>query len=141
MLLGCVDLDPGEAPLPRGDPQRFALEIQPLLGARCADVGCHGNPTRPFSVYAPRRYRLDPAATFLDQPLTSEELRRNLIQTTAQLAGLDRAETSALLRKPLAPATGGSDHVGGSQFLDPSDAEYQQLRLWAQSCLPAEPVQ
>lgn len=138
LLAGCL-LEVGEAPLPQGDPAAFEAEVQPVLAARCANPACHGSADRPLRVFAPELHRLDPARTHLREPLTDEELLRNAEATAAMLVDFLDAEDSPLLTKPLAEEAGGSAHVGGAQFDDPYEADYQAIRRWSQHALDPEP--
>ena len=136
LLSGCV-LDPGTAPLPEGDPATFVDSVQPVLSARCANPACHGTVDRPFPVFAPGLHRLDPDERYLDTPLSEHELDRNQSAAEAMLASFAAAADSPLLTKPLAPARGGSDHSGGVQFADPTEAEYLALLHWADAAIDA----
>ncbi len=135
LLLGCVT-DPGaEATLPEGDADVFAAEVQPILAARCANPACHGAAERPLEVYAPGLHRLDPADLYLEVPLDSDELDLNRLAAEASLFGYAAAAESPLLTKPLATTAGGSEHSGGVQWADPTEAEYLTLLEWADDAL------
>ncbi len=137
LLLGCLPVTDG-APLPLGDQARFVSEAQPVL-AGCANPACHGSADRPLEVYAVHLHRMDPADTWRDLPLTPEELFWNQVRASAFLWDLAAAEESPLLRKPLAPAAGGTEHVGGVRFEDTSDAEYRALAAWIDHALREAP--
>jgi hypothetical protein len=138
LLAGCA-VDPGAAPLPAGDPDVFLAEVQPILAAGCGNPACHGDPARPFPLFALGLHRLDPADLYLDVPLSDEELDRNQRAAEAMLAGFDAAADSPLLSKPLAPEAGGSEHRGGVQFVDPTEADYLTLERWGDAALSETP--
>ena len=133
-LTACV-IGPGTGDtVPAGDPVAFRAEVQPIL-AGCANPSCHGDPDRPLEVYAAFSHRLDPSMLFLDEPITDEELDLNRLRFCALLTGHPDAEDSAALTKPLDPASGGSEHVGGVVFGDTDEPEYVTLLRWAQDAI------
>lgn len=119
-----------------GGVERFAAQAFPVLESRCAHPGCHGNAQRPFALFAPRRHRLDPAATHRMTPLTDEEMRLNFWQTTAFLLDTQSAEASLLLRLPVHPA----GHGGVFVFPDRDDYGYRTLHAWIQFALDDAPT-
>jgi hypothetical protein len=134
----CAVEVPSAEPWPAlGGVEPFAELAQPVLAERCANPSCHGNPDRPLAVFAVHRYRLDPDATFLDAPLTAEELERNFVRAAAFLLEVDAAEDSALLAKALAREAGGSGHDHGAVFTDRAEHDYVQLLDWATLALDA----
>ena len=129
---GCAS-PPSPRPLPSPDPLAFAAAVQPLLDGRCADPSCHGRPERALSLYSPLHFRSDPRHTYLDEPLDEEELRHNVRMLVAFLVDLPPGTTvddCLVLRKPLALAAGGCDHLGGAQFPSRDERGYRQLRSW-----------
>jgi hypothetical protein len=120
-----------------GPLDRFSASIEPALELRCAQGGCHGRADRPFTLYAPGAYRMDPSRTNLAEPLTDAEVATNALRVAA-LASSGDPEGSIVLRKPLAIAAGGLHHGGGDVFLDRTDRDYLALREWLASCAPAE---
>jgi hypothetical protein len=127
---GC---DVGAGPVeewPRfGGLDAFVEQAQPVLAARCANPSCHGRPERPLALFAVHRHRLDPADTFLDDPLTEEELRHNFNQTTAFLLDVSEPDESLLLVKPR------SEHAGVVVFGDAADYDHVRLREWIELAL------
>lgn len=133
---GCVSA-PGEIAAPeRGSVAAFVELAQPVLAERCANPSCHGDASRPLSLFAVRRHRLDPRDVYLETPLSDEEVAHNFAQTAAFLEGVSRASDSLLLRKPL--ARDGVAHRGGAVFPDDGDYGYQRLRAWIDVALAAE---
>ena len=134
-LFGCV-VGPGTgAPLPLGDPQVFAEEVQPVLAAGCANPSCHGSADRPLELYAPFMHRLDAERVHLDEPLTETELELNRRRSAALLQDCEDPDLSVLLTKPLAPDAGGCEHEGGVIFEDAWEQDYEALRGWASQAI------
>ena len=127
LLVGCVEDSPSEWLLD-ADYEIFVQDVQPIVAARCANPSCHGAAGRPFEIYAPEQHRLDPGEVFLDEALDEEELNRNFACSVAFIQA--SAEASPLLRKPLDPDAGGSEHAGGVQFGDAESSEYQTVLAW-----------
>ena len=116
--------DPTKDP-PRADFAQFRDNVNPVLtgkqgagqgGASCAAGNCHG--TFANSLYL----------TCGDSP---EQLRWNYLVAEEYLA--QTPEQSELLRRPLAPAAGGSYHEGGIIFATPSASGYSTLTDWAKA--------
>jgi hypothetical protein len=128
LCAGCVS-EPGSTAAPDVDLELFDQLAMPVLALHCAGSGCHGTPDRPLALYARSAWRQDPADLVPDPPLTDDELRHNAM---AAFAFVDAAapEDSALLRRPLHPDAGGSDHGGGAQFAEVSDPDYALLLRW-----------
>ena len=103
-----------------------------MFEARCANPSCHGRPDRPFAVYAPRRWRLDPRRTFVDEPLTPEEEARNFEVAVALATEAPSPETSVLLTKPL-ESVAGTYHGGGAIFEGTTDRDYWAVRQWLET--------
>lgn len=132
----CRGPAPELAPLPRfGTTASFVERAQPVLVAGCANPSCHGNAERPLSLFAVHRYRLEPADTWVDAPLTAAEEQHNFLQCSAFLLGLDTPEHSQLLTKPLAVRAGGSGHSGVEVFVDREDYDYRRLLWWVETAL------
>ena len=134
-LLGCVTGPGGQVVQTSPDLEVFVAEVQPVFAARCANATCHGDPARPLEIYAVHNHRFDPDDAYLDSALSEEELRLNYIGARVfidELSWLDDAvvDDCALLAKPLEPGAGGSEHIGGVQFFDSEEAEYQTIRRW-----------
>jgi hypothetical protein len=124
-LLGCgpVEQEYRDAAVP--DEAAFAAEVEPVLERLCANPSCHGRPERPLSVYAPRRFRADPARLFLDEPLTSDEIFANYRSASGFAQGIAAPDDSLLLRKPL----GRAYHAAGTVLFD-TDPEARAIRDW-----------
>jgi hypothetical protein len=131
LSIGGCDADAGGVDAwPRfGGLDAFEEQAQPVLSLRCANPSCHGRPERPLALFAVHRHRLDPADTFVDEPLTEEELRRNFLQTTAFLLDVTEPGESLLLVKPR------SEHAGVIVFGDVADYDHVRLREWIESAL------
>lgn len=135
LLAGCVT-GPGNAgELPLGDDAVFEEEVQPVLGAGCANPSCHGSAGRPLEVFARFQHRLDPDRLHFDEPITADELSLNQEAAAALLLGFDEAVRSPLLTKPLHEHAGGSAHVGGAVFGDTHEPGYGALAAWAQDAI------
>jgi hypothetical protein len=133
LAVGCGP-PPGERPLRLGPLDEFERSVEPILQSRCGQGGCHGRPDRPFAVYAPGVYRLDPARTHIAERLSAEEIERNA-ERLAALA-VAPAEDSLALTKPLAVSAGGVHHGGGDVFVGDSDPDYRLMLRWLRACLP-----
>jgi len=129
-LAGCANVEPGATEVARLDRVQFAATVQPILAESCANPSCHGRPERALSLYAPRRFREDPSRTYLDEPLTAEELEHNFCASSA-LVDPSAIDQSPLLRKSLGEKSG-SHHGGGVVFDGPNDDRYRTLRVWAE---------
>ena len=71
-----------------------------------------------------------------DTGWTPDQSRMNFEMLT-KLVDTANPESSRLLRKPLAPASGGLEHTGGTFWKSREDAEYQTVLKWIRS-LPAD---
>lgn len=124
-LLGCGP-EPGAATLPPLDTAVFEARVEPVLERRCANPSCHGNDRRPLRVYAPERFRADPARRHRAEPLTFSEVRANEASARAFALGVATARESLLVAKPL----GLAGHQGGAVFETGDDAECEALVAW-----------
>ena len=141
LMGGCVDLEPTFIPLP--DRTVFVDQVMPVLARDCAFPACHGDPGRPFRLFAPGCVRLDPA-TEIWATITEREIEANYQRATSMLSGSRTAEESLLLSKPLATAAGGGAHRGLDEYerdvyVAQSHASYQVLRAWAAAALREAP--
>ena len=105
--------DPAKDP-PNADFGTFRDRVNPLLKNSCAAANCHGTPSNELFL------------TCGDSP---EQLRFNYFSAQEYLS--NKPEASELLRRPLAPAQGGSFHEGGVVFPTVSDDGYTTLLDWA----------
>ncbi len=126
---GCIAGDETTPGFQDADFGLFVTEIQPLISESCANPSCHGDAKRPWQTFAVHQHRLDPADVFIDNPLSERELWLNYTRTIAFVGPTDEP----LLRKPLAPTKGGSDHVGGVQFESTDEYDYQVLQAWIET--------
>lgn len=136
---GCLGTPEGSSQVPVLDEAVYEAEVQPILVARCGNPTCHGRPERPFSIYGPERYREDPARTFLQEPLTDDEVAANYARACAFSLGIDAPTECLLLRKPLAVTAGGAGHVGGELWASPDDPEYRTVEAWLATARAADP--
>ncbi|MBI2895090.1 MAG: hypothetical protein HYY06_16155 [Deltaproteobacteria bacterium] len=136
-LVGCIGTDDGTVAIPVLDPLVFREDVQPILATRCGNPTCHGRADRPFSIYSAGAYRADPARTFLDEPLTPEELAQNYIGACGFALELESTSPSSceLLQKPLAIDAGGMGHLGGDVWIDERDREYRTVEAWVRAPL------
>lgn len=129
VLVSACGPEPMVRPLSVGDLAFFEAEVTPHLSERCASGGCHGDPERPLSLYAPGAHRQDAARLHLDEPLSPAEVLANARRVRA-FALTERARDSLMVKKPLAPGAGGLWHGGGDVFLDDRDAACAALVQW-----------
>ncbi len=133
ILLGC------SAPAPEPEEEAvlaldwgvFQQSIEPMLQQRCANPSCHGRPERPWSIYAPGRFRLDSTRLFIDEDLNAQEKEHNFWVSSvfANIGGIASNER-LLLQKPLAQ---GVYHGGGAIFLGERDEAARTLRAWIEA--------
>lgn len=76
------------------------------------------------------RFSLETPAT--DAGWTVEQSRRNF-EVVTKLVNTADPERSRILRKPLAPASGGLGHTGGTYWSSRSDPEYLAVLKWIRS--------
>jgi hypothetical protein len=106
---------------PASDYARYRDEIHPMLRARCGSGNCHGTAANELQVAC------DGAP---------EAVRAGYWASVDYLAAVP--EQSELLRRPLAPAAGGTFHEGGPIFASPGDSDYGKLLGWAQAHGPPQ---
>ncbi len=109
----------------------FKGDVQQVLSDKCGNPSCHGRADRPFSIYAPLNWRLDPERTFLTEPLSDEELRHNYTSSCVFVTEAEEPEDALLLRKPLGE-TADLYHGGGAIFEGTTDRDYRILLFWIQ---------
>ncbi len=109
---------------PALDSAMFRSQVQPILERGCASPSCHGNDRRPLRVYAPGYFRADPTRLHLDEPISPDELAANQRSASAFALGVDRAEQSLLVLKPL----GHAGHATVFSTVDDRDA--QTVIVW-----------
>ena len=135
VLAGCALGNPALEDEPLDD-AAFRCRVESILARRCAFPACHGDPARPFRVYAPNRLRYGLPADALPSPLTPEEHDANLRAATS-FAGPSAGYAEPLLvAKPLSERLGGAYHGGAEQFgagdvfEAPDDPDLAALRVW-----------
>lgn len=132
---GCLsDLTAEQAP-PDLDEAFFRCRVQPVLTKSCAALLCHGDPERPFRVYARNRLRLGGSEAERNAFLREAERAFNFASARA-FASPGAPEQSLLLLKPLDERAGGYYHGGaveygqGNLFASDEDADFETLRAW-----------
>ena len=110
---GCAGSDPGWEK-PQRDFKQFQSDVYPVLLRDCAFSTCHGSPDRFFRIWGPGRTRLDPMTRAFDT-LTGAEAA-NTFQLALSMIDSREPSRSPLLRKPLAVAAGGANHLGADSF-------------------------
>ena len=123
-LLGCAGPEPGLEPVPRPDRAAFAATVLPILIEHCANPSCHGRPERALSLFAPLKFRADPARTWLVEPLSPGEIEHDYRATAALIDPRD-PDGSLLLQKALART-----YHGGGVTLEAEDVPHRALRAW-----------
>jgi len=101
---------------PGADFARYKEEIHPMLLARCGAGNCHGSAANELQLACGS---------------SSEDMRAGYWAAVDYLA--TNPEQSELLRRPLAPAAGGTFHEGGVVFDSPNDGDYAKLLGWAKA--------
>ncbi|HEY1959832.1 MAG TPA: hypothetical protein VGH28_29685 [Polyangiaceae bacterium] len=121
--LACVDTVPPADPSTGFDPtkdptnsdyQEFVSNVIPVMQKTCAAGNCHGT-------FANELY--------LTCGNTPEEKRWNYSAALQYLA--QTASQAEIVRRPLAPAQGGSFHEGGVIWQTTGDGDYQSVLNWA----------
>jgi hypothetical protein len=107
----------------------FVADVQPILAEKCGNPSCHGRADRPYSVFSPRAWRLDPERTHLSEPLSSEELVHNYTMSCVFVSEAEAPDASLLLLKPLG-SSGDVFHGGGVIFEGESDRDYRIVLEW-----------
>jgi len=134
-LSACVQANPPVA-LDAPDADAFDCLVEPVLARRCAFVACHGDPARPFRVYAPNRTRLGLPGDALAAPLEPEERDANYQMAAGFAQPTAGYDEPLLVEKPLSARLGGAYHGGaetfggGDVFESLDDPELALLRAW-----------
>jgi hypothetical protein len=107
--------DPTNDPATSGaaDYAAFRSVVNSILGRRCAASNCHGSPAN---------------SLHLTCGTTTEQERWNYF-AASDYVSVDPA-ASEILRRTLAPSSGGTFHEGGAIFSSQSDSEYQAILNW-----------
>lgn len=130
----CPDVVNPALPYPEPDFELYAAEVQPVVRAQCASLGCHGDLNRTLTLYAVGYLRAEPqfAGTPLaEYELTDAELAWNHEAMRMRLLDAATPETSRLVLKCIDPALGGHLHADGIVvFEDLEDPDYEALVAW-----------
>ncbi len=92
----------------------FESRVNPVLGGTCGAGNCHGSPGN---------------SLYMTCGKTPQETRWNYFVASDYLSA--DTQSSELLRRPLAPAAGGTYHEGGTIFQSTSDPGYAAILAWA----------
>lgn len=113
--------------------------IQPIIGARCAFLGCHGSYQRALTLFAVGQLRAPPSfpgAPLDETRLEDAELAWNYDALRMRLIDESFAGSSRLLLKNIDPADGGAHHADGVVVFDDCNAtDCQTLLDWIASGL------
>jgi len=138
-LAGCSGPDNPYAPFPEASFDEYVSQVQPMLGPRCANLGCHGIQARNLSLFAVGYMRAAPSfsGTPLDEHrLSEEELSWNFDGMRLRLVGATSVEDSRLLLKLLDPEDGGIAHAEDVVVFDDLTApDYLALEAWVGGAL------
>lgn len=131
VVMGCSAPGPEEEPIEGLDRRVFQESIEPVLQQRCANPSCHGRLERPWAIYAPGRFRLDPTRVFIDEELSAREEEHNFWVSSvfAGLGGM-QAKERLLIQKPLAQVV---YHGGGVVFMGERDEAARRLLAWIEA--------
>ncbi len=97
------------------DFESFA-DVNRTLSSSCAAGNCHGSPIN---------------SLYLTCGETPEQIRWNYFAVSDYVTA--DADSSPLLRQPLASEQGGNFHEGGDLFFTTDDADYQALKRWIEA--------
>ena len=141
LAAGCSS-DTGKAPARDGDAELFSTEIQPILRARCAFIGCHGREGMPLTLYALDYLRLrdpdgliDPNTPELDErALFASEIEHNRT-TLASRVGRDdpSGDIERFLRRLIPIEAGGIPHADTVVYQSLDDPEVATLRRFLET--------
>ena len=119
-----------------GDPQLFDDEVQPVLEAHCAFLGCHGREGMPLSLYAVSYLRLrdpegriDTSRPVLEEhTLSGVEVEHNRTGLAARIGESDSDDLDRFLRRLIPREDGGIRHAGVEVFDSLDDPDLDVLR-------------
>ena len=130
----CAEVDHPYLEPPRPRYNTYVETIQPIVGARCSFLPCHGSKDRALTVYGVGFLRASPlfAGTPLtENALTEDELDWNYDAMRLRLIDTESAGEAHLLLKCLDPDAGGAVHADGYVvFYSDQDPDYIALRDW-----------
>ncbi len=92
----------------------FRDKVNGVMGGTCAAANCHGNFSNDL---------------YLTCGQAPDQLRWNYFIASQYISQVP--EDSEIVRRPLAPAEGGSFHEGGIIFSSVEDSDYQAILTWA----------
>lgn len=113
---------------PKTGREVFESDVAPVLEGRCLGTSCHG-----VSPGAEARGEVVDWTHFNVRVTTDgriADMDGAYARAKTRITTLERAELSTLLRKPLAPAAGGTTHVGGVVFGTRTDPAYASIARW-----------
>jgi hypothetical protein len=135
--LSCNVGTEGTSKLAPHDAVTFAAHVQPYLELTCATLDCHGNRGRALRLYSELGLRTSDAlraqpidGTHEPSGITQAELDANVLAFAAIAIEAKTPSQHLALLKPLAPAAGGIQHVGGVHWSSTKDPGYLCLRAW-----------
>jgi hypothetical protein len=131
-LAACTTVANEAAPDPAAalDEPVFRCRVQPVLVRQCSYLACHGNAGSALRVYSPGKLRAV-APTSIDElgaALSDAEQHANFL-SAAGFAFNTAPDDNFLLRKPLASAAGGYEHLGGAIF-GRGSTDYDNVHAW-----------
>ncbi len=140
-LLACTPSNP-PAGVRDGDAASFVSEVQPIVVASCAFIGCHGREGMPLTLYAVDYLRLrdpegkvDPARPTLDErALATGELDHNRRAFAARIGSRNpEIDRDRFLNKLIPLDQGGILHADIVVFEDPAAPELAILRRFLET--------
>lgn len=129
-LAACGAVDRDDVAVRWLDYDVFVTEVQPVLAEKCGNPSCHGRAERAFSIYSHRNWRQDPAALYLPDALTSDELAHNYEASCVLVSEVAAPQETLLLKKTLGNSAG--IYHGGGAIFDESDRWYRILLAWVE---------
>jgi len=134
---GCPAVDNPYRAYPSPAYNDFVAKVQPIVGPKCGNLGCHGSRDRTLTLYAVGFLRAPPpfaGASLMENQLTDTELAWNYDALRIRLLDEPDKAQARLLLKCLPVSKGGILHGGGVEvFPDTSDPNFQALAAWAKS--------
>ncbi len=127
LFAAACEIAPGSVPIEvTGDRDDWATHVQPYVAIRCGTLDCHGDPGRPFRVYAEEGLRI---GSDREAMLTDREIDEN-VASAIGVGPHDDIASHPLLMEPLDPGAGGWDHVGLAVWYGQDEPGYLCLRGW-----------
>lgn len=138
---GC-SADSGPAPARDGDTAMYASEIQPIMRAHCAFLGCHGREGMPLTLYTLDYLRLRDPDGMLDtskppldeRALSTMEIDHNRRALVSRIGPDDPAgDIDRFVLRLIPTAAGGIPHADTVVFESLSDPELVKLRQFLET--------